>query len=47
MLKLHFVEPCFSTAGSRTFNISVNQVVVMTCYDIAFRGSNNCKPLAG
>jgi Malectin domain len=39
-LRLHFVEPYFSTAGSRTFNISVNQVVVMTDYDVFVAAGN-------
>ena len=33
-LRLQFVEPYFTSAGSRTFNISVNGAVVMTNYDI-------------
>jgi hypothetical protein len=41
-VRLHFAETYFSTAGSRTFDISINGTQVMTNYDIfAAAGAKN------
>jgi hypothetical protein len=41
-VRLHFAETYFSTAGSRTFNISINGTQVMTNFDIfAAAGAKN------
>jgi malectin (di-glucose binding ER protein) len=33
-IRLHFAETYFSTAGSRTFNVSINGTQVLTSFDI-------------
>ncbi|MGP8156718.1 MAG: malectin domain-containing carbohydrate-binding protein, partial [Candidatus Acidiferrales bacterium] len=40
--RLHFCETYFSTAGSRTFNVSINGTTVLTDFDIeATAGGKN------
>jgi hypothetical protein len=41
-VRLHFAETFFGTAGSRTFNVSINGVLVLTNFDIfAAAGAKN------
>ena len=41
-VRLHFAETYFSTAGSRTFNVSINGVQVLTNFDVfAAAGAKN------
>jgi hypothetical protein len=42
MVRLHFAETFFSTAGSRTFNVSINGTQVLTNFDVfAAAGAKN------
>src|SRR5207302_886544 len=41
-VRLHFAETFFSTAGSRTFNVSINGTQVLSAFDIfAAAGAKN------
>jgi hypothetical protein len=41
-VRLHFAETFFSSAGSRTFNVSINGTQVLTNFDIfATAGAQN------
>ncbi len=41
-MRLHFAETYFSTAGSRTFNVSINGTQVLSAFDIfAAAGAKN------